>query len=308
MADIILGVETEFDAALDRDHSLYTSTYTIYHASPKGVGHGKVHKKHGLLVKGVDEAGEGFIQVHYDGTATNSDHDNDGWELVGEPASIEANKAQWSKLYQSQVMAALQINKGCGMHVHVSGDDVTTDVMKRVTYFINEEANAEFITYIAGRYDNAYCKINRDYTDELLDVLFHSENCAKDGRAKRKIDVGEAPSTSNGPWCCVNMKAFRQAWVSHKYVRGAISHTPQKNTGDFEFRLFATPPSIARFLSNLDFVHALIKYCLESDNVTFNEFCLWLQSKRERRGKYRHLFQWLREGSYVEGLIPRMNG
>jgi hypothetical protein len=319
MSDIAMGVEIELGVTnkqyCDTTHA---SEYDIMSAADKANPRGREHRRNGRLALAVEVVSDDFLQVGYDNTASPSGSESDGFELRGRPADLGSNVRAWSRVYDSWLMEHLSASERCGMHVHVSGDDITHRCTVALHDFVNAPENGELLNLVAGRYNTTYC-IVRAIDRGDLDALFHSHDCRRTTRQGKKIDLGEVPGYNTetewvnsdavpGNFCCSNMRQFRLNVASHRYRRYALNLTPYPQTGDLEFRLFASPETKIQLQYRLEFVHALIKYCQAAADVTFRSFCEWLMEGRERRVQYRNLYRHLRNANYVQGLIPRING
>lgn len=317
--DIVLGVELEFAVINDPDAEVkYTSSYPVHKSYPKNTDHGYVHKGHGTLVQKIEELTDGFIRVGYDLTVG---LEPDGFECYSQPGPFMDQLQAWSAFWDCGIRDHMSISvsgkteggnpKSCGMHVHVSGKFLTPITMANMLIFINNRENANFLCYIADRYDGHYCKIEDDVQWSNAMFLYHSVDCKVKAHRKKKILNKHfkemKTSTYMWDWCCPNATQLHQLMMEDRFIRGALWAIPQDGTGDCEFRLFQTPTCRQRFFANLEFVHALVEYCHATGprEASYTKFCGWLMEAPTRRIRYTNLFKWLREANYVEGLIPR---
>lgn len=304
----------------------YTSQYGVMKSYPKPFHPSShVHHGHGNLVKAIEEGTGGFIRVGYDATVA---PEPDGFECYSQPGPFMDQLQAWMAFWDSPITEHLHVGvsgktpggqpKSCGMHVHVSGKLMTPITMANMLIFINNKDNAEFLTYIADRYNDYYSHIQKVEWDKCM-FLYHSTDCKVKTRRNKKIKIGKPHSealewhpnvdynTGINNWCCSHTEQFYKLQMQGYFVRGALWALPYDGTGDCEFRLFATPTCKHRFFANLEFVHALVEYCHLTGprEVGYTKFCEWLMEVPIRRIRYTNLFKWLREASYVEGLIPR---
>src|SRR2546429_6020275 len=136
MPDIIMGVEVEYSVV---DGHRYTNTqhesdYDIYTSSDRATS-GRKHHRHGKLVKAIEVATDDFVRVGYDQSASKTRHENDGLELRGQPDSLGKNLEAWGYLYDSWTMGLVEPDPRCGMHVHLSGDDLDQATVTNISRF-----------------------------------------------------------------------------------------------------------------------------------------------------------------------------
>ena len=64
----------------------------------------------------------------------------------------------------------LKVAENVGMHIHISRKPLNTFTIGKMTEFLNRKANEDFITHVAGRKPNGYCRLeNRTMTYPLYD-------------------------------------------------------------------------------------------------------------------------------------------
>jgi hypothetical protein len=312
-----LGVELELEVSNDPSpRTTYESSYTIYGSYPKHTPMGKIHTKHGNIIKAADKASGGKVETHYDNTI------NDGFEWVGKPMTFEENVEVWSAmLTHSQIAPYIHADDvketegngygthDVGMHVHVSGKQITPEVLGKIIVFINKKENLEFIQLIANRKLNRFCETQPTLKVEDGLMYYHSEDCVVVAKRNHKFTY-----TSEGQWdlvsntsigsygyCCKNA----QKLAKKPPKRGAVWVTPANKTGDFEVRIFKSTTKVSRFTTNLMFVVALVDFCVETSpsDLLSTSFGSWM-GKLENRIKYTDLFKLMRSSGYTGGLIP----
>lgn len=315
---ILMGVELEVEVTNDLNElQVFESKHKVYGSYPKHHFLGFTHKKHGSIVKIVDELCDGSITTHYDNTV------NDGFEWIGIPMSMKGNKKMWGELLTHPEVAPyihgddVKVTKGqygihdCGMHVHVSGDPLTPLILGKIFMFVNSKNNKTFIEYIAGRSLNQFCQTQPLQKINTFKYLYHSRNCKKTTKRGKRI-----VRTSGGGWditsqsqadltmgyCCNNGLMLG----THPFNRGAMWVTPSYNTGDYEIRFFKSTVQVDRFYANLEFVVALIDFCHQVGmaQLTFKDFGEWVSSLNNRL-RYPYLFKFMRTGGYTKGVIPK---
>lgn len=73
-----------------------------------------------------------------------------GFEIVSTPCSIDKHYTLWDGFFNN-ISPTLKKNRTCGMHVHVSKDDLTDLQIGKILYFIHNPENREFVEKVAGR-------------------------------------------------------------------------------------------------------------------------------------------------------------
>lgn len=81
----------------------------------------------------------------------------EGFEVVTCPATLEIQLEVFKKFYENRP-AELKNASNVGMHVHVSRKPLSVLTVGKMTEFMNRPDNIKFITHIAGRTPNNYCR------------------------------------------------------------------------------------------------------------------------------------------------------
>ena len=307
-----LGVELEVEILNNPNaKETFDSKFKVFGSYPKHQILSSYHKKHGNIVKIVDELCNGKITTHYDNTV------NDGFEWIGEPMTLSENILVWDALLSHKGVAPFIHGEDVkespgqwgthdvGMHVHVSGDPLSPLTMGKLMKFINDEKNKSFIEFVAGRTLNRFCETqpSRKPTDAI--ALYHSSKCTK--RTKRGSKIQHFLNghydcyTSGGLPCC---KAAAKL-IAAKFTRGAMWVLPTTDTGEYEMRIFKSAVQPERFNSNLEFCVALIEFCHQATlkDLHFKNFGAWM-SEIHQRINYPHHLKFLRREGYAKGIIP----
>ena len=317
---LIFGVEVEFHVENDpRPDSVFETPYPILQSHIREDPQGNLHQRHGDMVREIHTLTEGEVQVGYDLTASFGDSVWEGWELSSLPLSIEDTLRVWRKVYESRAKTYLNADPdiarrryapahhSCGMHIHLSGDDITEGAIVNMSRIVNSPDSREFITHVAGRYNTRFCRIVHP-ADAFLRCLFHSPGCASEGKIDRTDiprNAGRFAFQPGRNLCCDNADLLAHYVHNMEVSRhSAINYVPNPNTGAIEFRLFAAPNDYARAAANVEFAHALVTYSKDNNESEAPDFCAWLEEDRQRRRQYSHLFRHLREAAFVRGLIP----
>lgn len=106
---------------------------------------------------------------------------DDGFEIVSCPATLDKHKNLWDDLFRK--LGGLIADDNCGMHVHVSKKSLTILSITKIVKFCNSRANAKFIEFIAGRYNDSYAvttdeneiykkvKENKIFRNSLVNII-----------------------------------------------------------------------------------------------------------------------------------------
>jgi hypothetical protein len=307
-----LGVELEVEILNNPTAGKqYASEYKVFGSYPKHQILSSTHKKHGNIVKIVDELCRGKITTNYDNTI------NDGFEWIGQPMGLKENIQLWDTLLANEGIAPyihgedVKESPGqwgthdVGMHVHVSGDPITPLILGKLMSFINDQKNRSFIEYVAGRTLNRFCETQPNLKPTHAIALYHSDKCTK--RSKRGSRIQHFLNgnydcyTTGGLPCCKSASKL----VATKFSRGAMWVLPAADTGEYEMRIFKSAVQPERFNSNLEFCVALIEFChqVTVKELHFKNFGAWM-SDVHQRVNYPSLLKFLRREGYAKGIIP----
>ena len=184
---------------------------------------------------------DNFIIMKTDGSLSKY-----GIEIVSAPAPFDVHATAWNKFLAGQP-EALRSNcyvsghaTSCGMHTHVSRKALTVLEIGKVAYFINAIDNKQLITDIAGRYNQQYCYISPQ---------------TKDSYKTYNLRTGK-----NGP-------------EERRY--NAVNTT---NDNTIELRIFKGTLNPILFMKNIEFTHAVVKFCqvVDIEQLTTKEFCTFV--------------------------------
>jgi hypothetical protein len=101
--------------------------------------------------KKVGRALRGHAIMKSDGSIHN------GFEIVTCPATLDIHLEVFKKFFSDRPIE-LKIAANVGMHVHVSRKPLSVLTVGKITEFMNRSDNIKFITHIAGRTPNHYCR------------------------------------------------------------------------------------------------------------------------------------------------------
>lgn len=98
-----------------------------------------------------------------------------GFEAVSVPMELEEHIEAWRgglAFLRNNPNSFQTWNSGtCGMHVHINRRACTTQIIRRMNYFINAPGNLEVIAFVAGRNGNSYCRrIPKPLTSPVRDT------------------------------------------------------------------------------------------------------------------------------------------
>jgi hypothetical protein len=82
-----------------------------------------------------------------------------GFEIVTCPATLDIHMEVFSQFFADKPRE-LKAADNVGMHVHISRKPLNQFTIGKLTAFLNNTDNKEFIKYIAGRIDNNYARID----------------------------------------------------------------------------------------------------------------------------------------------------
>lgn len=130
-----------------------------------------------LLIQ--ERVGE-FCVMKNDGSLQN------GIEIVSCPASFEAHKTLWDKLFFPPLRGLTSWRSGrCGIHIHMTKKAIKEKQFGRMLVLVNATRNAKLITTIAGRGAGGECGYARRHDKGIED-------------AKRRWEKYEALNNYNG--------------------------------------------------------------------------------------------------------------
>ena len=82
-----------------------------------------------------------------------------GIEIVTKPFPIEKQYLLWEKFLTKRPKGLISWDSDrCGLHIHVSREGLTDEVIARAVCFVNSQGNKKFMYVLAGRKDNNYAK------------------------------------------------------------------------------------------------------------------------------------------------------
>ena len=126
---LYLGAELEYESSNNRDSDAIFSNRTL--------------KNHAILKS--------------DGSIRN------GFEIVTCPATLDIHLAEFKKFFSElKTKSKLYSASNTGMHVHISRSPLSMLTIGKMTAFLNNLDNSDFIQKIAGRPFNTYCRQDSD--------------------------------------------------------------------------------------------------------------------------------------------------
>jgi hypothetical protein len=85
---------------------------------------------------------------------------SDGFEMVTNPMSLPALRDLFTFLNTDLIKGLRSHNtSSCGLHIHVSKDNLTALQIQKVVAFVNSPANEWFIRGLARRYSTGFCRV-----------------------------------------------------------------------------------------------------------------------------------------------------
>lgn len=184
------------------------------------------------------------------------------YELVTVPASLKAHKRLWAEFFEKIDYHKFDTSKdtGNGMHVHIDRKAFSKSHLNRLTWFITNPANEDFILAISER------------------------------PTKRNLDEwARMPNHSHLP---SKISAARNATGTNGGIRGAVHYKANKTV---EIRLFKGIVSYATVVKNLEFVDSVFHFTQVTSlsQLTLRNYVAWLNATPAN--KYQMLKAFLAE-------------
>ena len=212
-----------------------------------------------------------------------------GFEVKTLPATMKAHRQAWGHFFDGKPhrFVSSWASGRCGMHVHVSADSVSPLVLGKMNHFFNSSQNWAFISTIAGRSitNNIYCLPMAD--QDNFTSAFVSQNVNS-----------------------VYRRIFRKPYQGRGGRREVHHHqafVPRELGGKatYEFRIFRGNLAPAGFFKNLEFVDALLEWCVETapKDINHRNFQDWLIDPYHA-AHYRNLAAFLQ----VKGIYKKVPG
>lgn len=112
----------------------------------------KVKLLHGKINN--DEFGK-RVFFERDGSLSN------GFEIISQPMGLDRHRDLWAWLKSQEMVRGLRSHNTttCGLHVHVSKENLTKLQIAKIVAFVNAPDNEQLIRAVARRYAEGYCKI-----------------------------------------------------------------------------------------------------------------------------------------------------
>lgn len=185
-----------------------------------------------------------------------------GIEIVTIPMDLAGHKSQmdWPNILGTALSNSARSKSSCGIHIHINRSALTELVLAKLLFFINAYTHRDFITCIA----------QRDFANNSYCGTDHEKSHAS---MAKTLKIGKN---------------------SCRYV--AVNLT---NARTVEIRIFAANLRIERVMKNLEFVDALIHYCIETSvaEINVSTFKTWTINHKPT---YPNLINFLVE----KGQIP----
>lgn len=136
----------KFKAKNVTPHTLYLGCELEFETTDKDIARRKVGR-----------ALAGHAIMKSDGSIRN------GFEVVTCPATLDIHLEIFKKFFDKNI-TELKKADNVGMHVHVSRKPLSVLTVGKLTEFMNRTDNVKFITHIAGRAPNNYCRQSSERT------------------------------------------------------------------------------------------------------------------------------------------------
>ena len=105
---------------------------------------------------------DGFVITKHDGSIRDENGKVNGFEIVTVPASKTVQYEKWNYFFDNKPKGLKSFDTlTCGLHIHCSRKPLSQLTIAKMLLFVNDSKNIEFITTIAGRNHNRFCKIQK---------------------------------------------------------------------------------------------------------------------------------------------------
>ena len=86
---------------------------------------------------------------------------NNGFEIISQPMGLDRHREVWQWLNDKSAVKGLRSHNTttCGLHVHVSRENLSKLQIAKIVSFINDPENEQLVRAVARRYAEGYCKI-----------------------------------------------------------------------------------------------------------------------------------------------------
>lgn len=86
---------------------------------------------------------------------------SNGFEIISQPMGLDRHRDLWVWLKDKKAVRALRSHNTttCGLHVHISRDQMTKLQVAKMVTFVNDPDNEDLIRAVARRYAEGYCRI-----------------------------------------------------------------------------------------------------------------------------------------------------
>jgi hypothetical protein len=138
--------------------------------------------------EGILEAlGRDFIILKTDGSLGEG-----GVEINTLPCTLKVQKEKWENFFARKPSGLTSWkNNRCGIHIHITRAPLGMLTIGKMTVFLNDPANKEFIKQIAGRYDTSYAKMKvKKITDTAGEDRYEMLNLTSSRTIEMRIFKG----------------------------------------------------------------------------------------------------------------------
>lgn len=198
---------------------------------------------------------------------------DNGFEIVTAPATIGYHLKSWDKFFDKENGSARFLssyaNGRCGMHVHIDRKCMTPMHLAKLTAFLNNIENREFLTTIAGRASDRFAKFTEEKTFSIKAKFISSISALNkeliNAKPERKKEIQDQMAK-------LRSSAARGANDIHDMLNNITYNSRDyKNScvnlaklDTVEIRIFKGNVSKIGMLKNLEFVHASVEFCREA--------------------------------------------
>ncbi len=186
-------------------------------------------------------------------------------EMRSVPATMKFHREYMRDIFFKEGFnKAFQPSSDCGIHIHMDQKAFSIPQLKKFIAFASNPANTAFIEAIGGRSITGGC--NWCTKNHVGFKYFKSQKLNKKIRG-HDITIDERSNSQIPP------KDFNPATRSFPSAKSVAVHTGTSH-GTHEFRIFTSVESEQKFMKNLEFTDALIRY-VRASGTTNNRLYAW---------------------------------
>jgi hypothetical protein len=135
----------------------------------------------------LDALGRDFIILKTDGSLGDG-----GIEINTLPCTLKVQREKWEGFFAHKPSGLTSWkNNRCGIHIHITRQPLGMLTIGKMTVFLNDPKNKDFIKQIAGRYDASYSKVKpKKITDTAGEDRYEMLNLTSNRTIEMRIFKG----------------------------------------------------------------------------------------------------------------------